>query len=357
MATPLGSESPPDPQAPTADGIASDQVSRAIGTTQPGGRWRRIWKLIRENRKASVGLGLFLVFIIVAVTGPVVAPYDPNYYNPLDLLDSGAAGQNPSSHHLLGTTHIGKDVFSQLLVGTRGSVLVGLVVGLLTTALALSVGLVGGYLGGWIDEILSLITNVFLTLPFVPLMIVVGKYAAAFNVQGLTIIIAMLTLTGWAYGARGKRAQVLALRSKDFVMAARVAGENWFRIVFVEILPNMAALVAATFLFSTVYAVLGEAGLEFIGLGDTNSVTWGTILYYAQQDGALLAGAWWRFIPPGICIGLFALSLTLMNYALDELTNPRLRVRRARIGGRALPRASEQDEIQDTETAPNATLA
>ena len=201
--------------------------------------------------------------------------------------------------------------------------------GVLTSLLAIAIGVSGGYLGGWPDDLLSLLTNVFLTIPFVPLMVVVGTYAAAFGVKGLPVIVVMLTLTGWAFGARGKRAQTLSLRSKDFILQARISGESSRRIVLVEILPNMLSLVAATFLFSTVYAVLGEAGLEFIGLGDTNATTWGTLLYWAQNSSALLTGAWWWFIPPGICIGLFAASLGLMNYAVDEISNPRLKVPKA----------------------------
>jgi oligopeptide/dipeptide ABC transporter ATP-binding protein len=283
----------------------------------------RFWKIITTNKKATFGFGLFSIFVLTAIIGPFVAPYDPT------ALATGLPSQRPSPEHWLGTTRLGQDIFSQLLVGTRSSVAVGLAVGLLTSLLAIAIGVTGGYLGGWADDFLSLITNVFLTIPFVPLMVVVGTYAAAFGVKGLPVIVVMLTLTGWAFGARGKRAQTLSLRSKDFIFQARISGESSARIVLVEILPSMLSLVAATFLFSTVYAVLGEAGLEFIGLGDINATTWGTLLYWAQNSSALLTGAWWWFIPPGICIGLFAASLGLMNYAVDEISNPRLRVPKA----------------------------
>jgi peptide/nickel transport system permease protein len=326
---------------------AGERAARRGGTRLAG-----FTGAILRNRKAAVGFFILAVFVIVAIIGPYIAPYDAS------ALGVGLPSEHPSHAHWLGTTTVGQDIWSQLLVGTRGSILIGLLAGLLTTLLAVAIGLTGGFLGGWVDDLLSLITNVFLTLPFVPVMIVIGSYAAAFNVKGIWVIILMLTLTGWAYGARGKRAQVLALRNKDFVMASRVAGESTFRIVFVEILPNMISLVAATFLFSTVYAVLGEAGLEFIGLGDLNSVTWGTMLYYAQQNAALLTGAWWWFIPPGICIGLFALSLTLINYALDEITNPRLRVLKVRRKGPVVPTAAATPaEIQETERTPGVTIA
>jgi peptide/nickel transport system permease protein len=346
MATPAQS-------APPQRAITTPAQGLPEGTRSGTGRRRRsLWAIALSNRKAAVGLFILAVFIFVAIFGPIIAPYDPNAFG------VGLPSETPSHVHWLGTTRVGQDIWSQLLVGTRGSIVIGLLAGVLTTVLAVVIGVTSGYVGGWTDDLLSLITNVFLTLPFVPVMIVIGSYAAAFNVKGVWVIIIMLTLTGWAYGARGKRAQVLALRNKDFVMAARVTGDPAWRIVFIEILPNMISLVAATFLFSTVYAVLGEAGLEFIGLGDLNAVTWGTMLYYAQQNSALLTGAWWWFVPPGLCIGLFALSLTLMNYALDELTNPRLRVEKVRAKRPASPAATATPpEIHETETTPGVTIA
>jgi peptide/nickel transport system permease protein len=236
--------------------------------------------------------------------------------------------QGPSSQHWLGTTQLGQDLFSQLIVGTRHSLTVGLLVGILSTLIAIVIGMTAGYLGGWIDDVLMLFTNVFLILPFFPVAIVAASYAQAFNIKGLTVIVVVLTLTGWAWAARIKRSQTLSLRSKDFIQAAKVSGEPWPRIILFEIMPNMAALVAASFIFAAIFAVLGEAGLEFIGLGDINAVTWGTILYWAQNNQALLLHAWYWFIPPGLCIGVFAVGLTLLQYAIDEMTNPRLKARR-----------------------------
>jgi peptide/nickel transport system permease protein len=351
MATTSEPQLAPGQRVITPAAPAAEPPAGAGSTRRRENRWATIGNAMLGNRKATVGFFILAVFILVAIIGPMIAPYDPNAF-------IGNPSEGPSHAHWLGTTRVGQDIWSQLLVGTRGSIMIGLFAGLLTTTLAVIIGVTGGYLGGWVDDGLSLITNVFLTLPFVPVMIVIGSYAAAFNVKGIWVIIIMLTLTGWAYGARGKRAQVLALRNKDFVMAARVAGEPTYRVVFVEILPNMISLVAATFLFSTVYAVLGEAGLEFIGLGDLNSVTWGTMLYYAQQNSALLTGAWWWFIPPGLCIGLFALSLTLVNYALDEITNPRLRIQKVRAKGPVVPAAAATPaEIQETESTPGVTIA
>lgn len=347
-ATPSGSQTQPQlPGAGTVAVVAPDAAPR------PGIRLSRFLTLMGENKKATVGLALILVMVLIAFVGPWVAPYNASQ------LAVGMPNESPSSHHLLGTTTTGQDIFSQLLVGTRGSLLVGFTVGFLTTLIAVIVGLTAGYMGGWVDDVISVITNVALTLPGIPLMIVIASYAAAFNVRGLSVIIAVITLTSWAFGARIKRSQILTLRSKDFVMAAKVSGESTPRIIFAEILPNMISLVAASFVFSTVFAVLGEAALEFIGLGDPTSVTWGTMLYNAQQNSALLQGLWWWFMPPGLLIGIFALGLTLVNYAIDEMTNPRLRVKAVRSKGGVTPTTTSGTAAgtQPKESTHHATVA
>lgn len=303
------------------DPVATDPVTGASpGSWQA--RARSVGQFMLENRKAAVGMVIVGVFILVAVIGPFVAPYNPTQ------MGVGGSQEHPSTAHWLGTTQVGQDIFSQVLIGTRGSLEVGFATGFCTTLIAVIVGLTAGYLGGWVDDVLSIIVNVFLTLPFIPIMIVVASYAAAFNVKGPLILVGVLTLTGWAWGARVKRSQVLTLRNKDFVMAARVAGESWVHIVFFEIVPNMMSLIAASFLFSTIFAILGEASLEFIGLGDPNSVTWGVILNQAETNSALLQGAWFWFLPPGLCIGVFSCGLALINYAIDEVTNPKLRIQK-----------------------------
>jgi peptide/nickel transport system permease protein len=293
-------------------------VSQVAGV----GRLKRVAIFLGENRKATVGLAIVLFFVLVGLVGPFLVPYDPSQ------IGVGPPLAGPSAQHWLGTTQLGQDLFSQLVVGTRHSLMVGLLVGLLSTLIAIVIGMTAGYLGGLLDDVLMLFTNVFLILPFFPLAIVAASYAQAFNIRGLSVIVIVLTLTGWAWAARIKRSQTLSLRSKDFVQAAKVSGESWPRIILFEIMPNMSALVAASFIFATIFAVLGEAGLEFIGLGDINAVTWGTILYWAQNNQALLLHAWYWFIPPGLCIGVFAVGLTLVQYAIDEIANPRLKAQR-----------------------------
>lgn len=322
-----------------APALPGDPLARRAAINAWQGRWKQVWDFVTYSRLSLFGFIILGLFILVGIFGPLMAPYSPSQ------MGVGLPMQGPSKDHLLGTTQTAQDVWSQLLVGTRTSLIVGFTIGIASTILAVLIGSISGYVGGWVDEVLTLIMNVFLVIPTTPLMIVVASYAAAFNVRGLGVIIAVLTLLGWAWGARVKRSQILSLRNKDFVMAAKVSGENWFRIITVEILPNMLSLIASTFIFGVIFAVLAEAGLEFLGLGDLNSTTWGTMLYWSQNGSALLTGAWWWFLPPGIAIGLFALSLTLIQYVLDEMTNPRLRALRQRKGGGVVR--------QMTTTAPN----
>lgn len=308
-----------------------------------GSALRGFWTILRRNPKALAGFTILLIFALVAIVGPFVAPYDANQ------VGVGLPSERPSWQHWLGTTRMGQDILSQLLAGTRASLLLAVTAGLLTTLLAMAVGMTSGYIGGWIDDALSLMTNVFLIIPGLPLLIVISTYATAFHLRGPWVMAVALTATGWPWGARALRSQMLAMRHKDFVLAARVTGESWIRIIWSEILPNMLSIVVANFIFSCLAAVVAEAGLEFIGLGDISRATWGTILYWAQTDAALLQGQWWWFIPPGVCIGLFSTGLVLMNYAIDEITNPRLRVQREHTGAGPVPQATtniEPDEIE-----------
>ena len=224
---------------------------------------------------------------------------------------------------MLGTTTIGQDIFRQLVDGTRLSVLIGLTCGLLTTMVAIVVGVTGGYLGGWIDELLSLISNVFLVIPQLPLIIVLAALVP--TGRGPGTVIAVITVTGWAWGARVMRSITLTLRQRDYVQAARVGGESTIRVIFFEIVPNMGAIIATTFIFATISAILTEATLEFLGLSNLNLVSWGTMLYWAQNNDALLGGQWSWYVPPGVCIALLCTSLALINYGIDSIVNPRLR--------------------------------
>ena len=279
--------------------------------------WMRLpgWiRSILKNKKSLSGVSILLFFIVIALLAPLLAPTDPQRM-------VGRPHQAPSSEYILGTSRQGQDIFSQILHGTYTTLRVGFVTGTIIIFIAIAIGLTAGFVGGVVDEVLSLITNVFLVLPNLPLIIVV---ASMIDRPGPDTIILVLSLTSWAYGARVLRSQTLALRNSEFVEAARVSGEPTWRIIAFEILPNMTSLVVSSWIGAVLYAILAEAALEFIGLGNPNSITWGTTLYWAQNNQALLTGAWWTFIPPGLAIAAVGLSLILINYAIDEITNPRL---------------------------------
>jgi len=310
-----------------APDLSSRPPSIVPGVPAPGtpdSRHRNaVLAALSDSPAALIGTGLLALFAVVAVVGPFVAPY-----NPSQLMVGPSTGA-PSAQHWLGTTQLGQDIFSQLLVGTRASLEMAVGAGLLTNVIAVTVGLTAGYVRGWVDDILSTLANVFLIIPALPLLILISTYAAAFGVRGTTVTAVVVALVGWPWGARAFRAQMLSLRNRDFVMAARVSGESQFRIIYSEIMPNMLSIIVANVIFATLAALVAEVGLEFIGLGDTSQVTWGTMLYWAQTNAALLNGAWFWFVPPGLAIGLFAVGLVLTNYAIDEITNPRLRTLRA----------------------------
>jgi peptide/nickel transport system permease protein len=277
---------------------------------------------VRSNRKAMVGVVLLVIFIVLAV----VPQWFTSVHNPdahqFDL------GLPPSSEHWLGTTAFGQDIYAQLIYGTRESLMIAVIVGGLATVLSVLIGVSAAYLGGYADSALSAMTDVFLVVQTFPLIIVIAAYAGKGN---LLVIIGVLVITGWSYGARQLRAQALSLRNRDFLESARVRGERSSYIILFEVLPTMTSLILATFLGSALYAVLTAAGLQFIGLGDSASLSWGTMLHWAQNNGALQTGQSLWVVAPGLCIALLGASFALLNYAFDEISNPALRpVRRPR---------------------------
>jgi peptide/nickel transport system permease protein len=271
---------------------------------------------VRRDRRAAAGLALLALFVLIALVGPLVAG-DP------DAL-VGIPHQPPSAAHWLGTTGQGQDVLAQTVSGTALSLAIGFGVGVAVVLTGALVGVTAAWAGGAVDAALSLLVNVFLVIPGLPLAIVLAAYLPA----GPLSVGLVLVLTGWAWNARVLRAQALALRERDFVAAAVVSGEGAFRIVTREILPNMTSLLVAQVIGSTTYAIGAQVGLEFLGLGDVSSFTWGTNLYWATNDSALLTGAWWTYVPAGLCVALVGFALTLLNSAFDELTNPRLAAER-----------------------------
>jgi peptide/nickel transport system permease protein len=281
-------------------------------------RGQRAWLATRRalsSWKVDVGVIGLGVFIVLAVIGPFIAPYDPD-------ATSNARLQGPSAAHLLGTTLSGQDVLSQFLVGAGPSLFIGFLAALVATALSVIFGLLSAYLRGIVGESMTFISNVFLVLPALPLLIVIGAYLPNTN---FTVLALVIGLTSWAWGARVVRAQVLSLKARDYILAARAAGEGVWRILVYEVMPGLIPVITATFLFTVALAILTEAGLAFLGLGDVTKWTWGTMLYWTQNDNAYLLGAWWWYIPPGLAIALIGAFMGLINYGLDEFANARLR--------------------------------
>lgn len=300
----------PEPAYPTTPFVAPPAKKKVSP-------WMRTVRGFLHNGKAMAGFLLIALFIFLALAAPLLTHINPNATAALPL-------QPPSAAHPFGTTSLGQDVFSQFVFGARDTLLVAATAGIGAIAISMLVGMVSGYVGGYVDEVLQLITNVFLIIPGLPLVIVL---AAVLPSSGNFTMIMVIILTGWAWGARVLRAQILAMRNLQYIESAKMSGESSFSIVFREIMPNMFSLIFANLLFSIIYAVLTESGLQFLGLGDLKSINWGTMLYWADTEGAMLSGAWWWFVPPGLAIALLGAGLSLLNYAVDELTNPKLRAR------------------------------
>lgn len=307
---------------------ASGQASQG-----PGKRPRRsivAYAPFLRNRKAVFGVAILGSFALLAILAPWIAPFDPTERVAQRFVP-------PNTEYWFGTNGSGKDVFSQTLWGARPSLAIGAMVGLVTTLVGVTVGLSSAYFRGRLDDVLQVLTNVFLIVPGIPLVVVLSGFIGSagsswftdiFSIGSGPFFVLVLSITGWSWGARVMRAQALSLREKDFIAASEISGERSFRIIFREILPNMASIVAGNFIGATIYALGAQATLEYLALGNPGIVTWGTNLYWASNDGALIQNAWWTVVPSGLGIALVAFSLGLINSAVDEVTNPRLRASR-----------------------------
>ena len=299
---------------PTA--AATEPLSGQAGPNRRGGSgFSRSFRIVWSNHKAKVGILLLAVFVLMALLAPLISPDSPT-------LNSFGRNLPGSPSHPLGTTAAGEDVLSQVIYGSRVSLTVGLLAGALATLIAVTVGLTWGYVTGPTAEIINFIVNLFLVIPGLPLMIVVAAYLQN---GGLLVITFIVVLTGWAWGARVLQAQSRSLRSRDFVQAAKFSGDSSIRIIFREILPNMTSIITGSFFGAATAAILAEASLSFLGIGDTTRVSWGSMLFWAQNSSALLTGQWLLLLAPGLCIALLAMSLTLINFGIDGVSNPRLR--------------------------------
>jgi ABC-type dipeptide/oligopeptide/nickel transport system permease subunit len=272
--------------------------------------------LMLRNPKSATGLAMVGLVVVVALIAPWISVANPNDFNLL------AARQAPSWHHLFGTTDQGSDIFSQVVLGARRSLLLGAGAGILATGLAVVLGITAAYSGGIVDDVVNLLINVFLTIPAIPLLVVVSGYLKN---RGMGTMLVVIALVLWAFEARILRGQALSLKNRDFILAAKASGESTPRVVMGELVPNMIARIAAAFVLVFYIALLVDAGLEFLGLGDMAKTSWGVTLYWAQTNSTVLQGEWWPFFFPGAALSFTVLGLVLILAGIDEVSNPRLR--------------------------------
>src|SRR5215472_10764401 len=287
----------------------------------PNGPASRRRVRLPRSPKVLIGLGGLIGFLVLAVIGPWIAPYSPAQV----FSTTVSFPQPPSAAHLLGTTQQQQDVFSQLLAGGRSTILVAFVAGLIATVLSVVIGVAAGYAGGLADDLLSMLANLFLILPALPLLIVIFGFLPPSQGSDDVLIGLIIAITGWAFGARVLRAQTLSLRTRDYVDSARIVGERTWRIIGYEILPNLMPIVASSFLFTVLYAVGTYTAMAFLGLINPEHWSWGTMLFWAQSANAEISGWWWWYLPPGLAVAFLGTSLALLNFGIDEFINPRLR--------------------------------
>jgi len=282
---------------------------------------REFASVYRRSKPGLVGLAILLSFIFTAVFAPFLSPYDP--YARVDR-----PLRPPSNKYLLGTNDIGQDIFSELIYGTRVSLTIGFLAALFTVVIGTLVGVVSGFLGGSVDEVLMRFTDVIMILPNIPLLILL---MAIFGRQSYFIMILAISITGWTGTARMVRSSTLSIKERAYVEASKAIGAGDGHIITKHILPNVSPLIMATMIYQVAGAMMSEAGLSFLGLGDPSQKSWGMVLHYAQTSGGWYANqgypAWWWIIPPGLMIALTVTSLVLIGQTMEEIINPRLRRR------------------------------
>lgn len=274
---------------------------------------------VLKNTKSRIGFFIFAGYIVLAIAGPLFSPYSP--FN-----STFGINLAPSAAHLLGTNDFGQDILSQLLYGAKPVIGIGLIVGLFSTLVSILVGLSAGLIGGKVDRVLDGLSYVFVIIPAIMLIVIIGSL---FIGRGITFsyfsIFIALALTGWAWGARVLRSQTKSLATRNFIKSSKLVGESSLSIVFRQVIRNLFPLIVSNFFFAAMYGVLGLTWVEFFGLGNVSSINWGTMLYWAISDEAYLSGEWWWYVPVSLAIGGLALSFSLLNSGFDEIANPSLK--------------------------------
>jgi len=285
----------------------------------------KVWKLYRRNAMGMIGLSILVVFVLMAVLGPIflhkyTSPYAPNSIS--------WAGVNPmyhppSSDYWFGTDFHGRDVFTLTVLGTRASLIVGILASLISIVIGTAVGVTSGFMGKRADELLMRFTDFFLVIPWFPLMIVIAMIMG----RSFTNVIIVIGITSWPSTARIVRAQVLTVKEKGFVERARSVGSGGLRIISRHIMPNVFPLIFANTILLVANSIFSESFLDFFGLGDLNIISWGVMLENAYDDAAFTSFAWWYILAPGACIVILIMAFYLVGDALDEVLNPKLRKR------------------------------
>lgn len=275
-------------------------------------------KLLKELfkiRKLVVSVAIFLTLVSMGLIGPLIYPVDP-------IAIVGPPERPPSDRFPFGTDSWGRDLLAQILHGIRNSLSIGMTAASLALAIGVTIGVISGFKGGFIDSLLMLITDIVLVLPSILLMILIAAYLRERSPFLVSLIIGV---TSWPWVSRAVRSQVLSLKTREFIDMSRMAGLSDLRIMFEDLIPNMASYIFMAFVLLMSGAMIAEAGLSMIGLGVTKGTSLGIILYWAQLLEAVRRGLWWWFIPPGACLVALATSLLLLSTALDEYFSPRLR--------------------------------
>jgi len=272
-----------------------------------------------RSKKFLISVAVLAILAVIAIVGPMLDSTDPLVYNSMPMM-----GPSTDPGYWLGTTLEGQDVFAQFANGLRATFFVGFLGGGLAALIGMAIGFVAGYKGGWIDEILNMITNIFLVIPTLAVLVVIASYLPT-DMRGVPFEAIFVGATSWPWAARAIRAQTFSLRNREFIDLAKLSGRSGWKIIVQEIAPNMSSYLFLTFILLFGGAILIGASLDFIGLGPHEGMTLGLMMYNSVNDAALQLGIWWWFIPPGIAITAAVGALYVMNVGLDEIFNPKLR--------------------------------
>jgi peptide/nickel transport system permease protein len=277
-------------------------------------------EVFRGERLSIAGLVIIGMFVILAFIGPYIAPYAP-FEATVNEWGLVPKDKTPSAEHWFGLTRFGYDIFSQTLISTKTAVVVGLVSAVMVVFVGANLGLIAGYYGGWIDETIMRVTDIAYGIPFLPMAIVLMTLLG----RGVSNIIIVIVALFWRTTSRVIRAQVLSIKERPFIHAARVAGASNLRIIYRHIAPNVLPMTFLYIAFAVGWAVIAETSISFLGFGDPDVISWGQMIHHVFA-GQMFREAWWWYLPPGFCIVLLVMSTFWIGLAYEKVVNPRLKV-------------------------------